>query len=488
MPATVSGEWTPRMIGWLLNLAYLVTALAVSPWLLYRAVFTGRYRAGWPEKLLGCVPKDSGAVWFHAVSVGEVLQLRGLITELQARCPDVNVAISTTTHTGLEVARRHFGDDRVFYAPLDFTWAVRRALKRLKPRLLVLVELELWPNLIREASNAGVPVCVVNGRLSDRSFRGYRRVPFLFRPLLQRLLWTAAQNETYAERFRRLGVPKTRVAITGSIKFDGVESNRDNARTRMLRTLFGLTDQDIVWVAGSTHPPEEELLLDVYRQLKPRHPRLRLILAPRHPERCEQIGRMIEAHGLAVLRRSRLVESNQGHAMPESLAGDRDTDTVILLDTVGELAACWGLAQLAFVGGSLAPHRGGQNMIEPAAYGAAVCFGPHTWNFSDVVQMLLAHDAARVVADAGDLARTLEQWLADPSARMAIGHRAARCVRAQAGATRRTVDGLLRLLQRNQSPPHHADGEGPPGAGASSSHVMERPDVSTTVNSLRAAS
>ncbi len=472
------------MVGWLLNGAYLLLIALASPWLLYRAVTTGRYRRGWGEKLLGAAPRAQDVVWFHAVSVGEVLQLRGIVSELKARCPQLPIAISTTTDTGLEVARRHFPDEPVFYAPLDFTWAVRRAVRRLQPRLLVLVELELWPNLIREAAAAGVPICVANGRLSQRSFRGYRRLRWLFRPLLRQVSWFGVQTPEYARRFRELGAPDERIAVTGSVKFDHVQTDRHNPRTRALRSTFGLSEDAIIWVAGSTHAPEEEIVLSVYRRLKARHPALRLILAPRHPERCDQVCRMIEAARLPVVRRTALSETSaDGRPHPANTA--IEDDAVIVLDTVGELGACWGLAAVAFIGGSLAPRRGGQNMLEPAAFGAAVCFGPNTWNFADVVELLLAHDAARVVADAEQLHATIERWLAEPRTREAIGRRAARCVRSQTGAVRRTVEALLQVAGATSSRAAQSRCAAPllPSAAPSPSG-----DASTVDSNCRAAS
>ena len=250
-----------------LNAIYLALLVLVSPWLLYRASRTGRYRSGWSEKFLGDAPArlgDRPCVWFHAVSVGEVLLLKPLVGELARRRPGWEVVISTTTHTGLAVARRSFPEHLTFYAPLDFSWSARRALARVRPTVLALVELELWPNLVWAAKRAGAGVAIVNGRLSLRSHRGYRR--------LRRLDAVAAQTEEYAERFIDLGIPRQRVRVTGSVKYDGLESDRTNPKTLALRRGLGLSASEIVFVAGSTMEGEEAAALEAYRAARADHP------------------------------------------------------------------------------------------------------------------------------------------------------------------------------------------------------------------------
>lgn len=425
-------------MSWLFNLAYLALLGAVSPILLWRMAIRGKYRTGWGEKILGRVPtRESSApcLWFQAVSVGEVLQLEPVVAELRRRLPGVEFVISTTTPTGLSVARSKFPADRVGYFPLDFSWAVREAIRRLRPTAIVLVELELWPNFVFEARRAGIPLALINGRISQRSSRGYGHI----RPLMSRLLACfeilAAQNAVYAERLSQLGAPQNRLQTTGSIKFDRVTTDRDNPRTLELRRFFGIGPSERVFIAGSTQAPEEVAAIDAYTKLKRTHPELRLVVVPRHKERFEEVARLIEARGLPLVRRSQGVATSrrEGSEPP-----------VFLLDTLGELAACWGLADVAFVGGSLG-NRGGQNMIEPAGYGATLLFGPNTQNFREVVEMLLAEDAARVVQNPVDLTTALAQCLANPVGAAAAGRRAQKLVLAQQGATARTVELLANL-------------------------------------------
>lgn len=432
---------------WLLNLVYAALIPAALPFLLYRRVRQGKYRTGWAEKLFGAVPElppIGERVWFHAVSVGEVLLLRGLIAELIARRPDVDVVLTTTTETGHDVARKQYPRLTVCYCPLDFSWAVRRAIARLKPTAIVLAELELWPNLILAASKAGVRLAIVNGRLSEKSFGGYRRLRPLVARLLERFDLIASQSDEYADRFRALGAPGGRVVTTGSVKFDGAKTDRGNPQTLELKRAFGIADDEVVFIAGSTQHPEEELALAAWRELIGEFPKLRLILVPRHRERFEEVGELVRRAGVPLVRRSEERSEIRGQR-----SGPRrcEEKPVLLLDTLGELGACWGLADVAFVGGSLT-NRGGQNMIEPAAYGAAVLFGPNTRNFRDAVALLLSADAARVVADGRELTREVRRLLAESEARVAMGERARKAVSEHRGATARTVDLLLSRVVR----------------------------------------
>jgi 3-deoxy-D-manno-octulosonic-acid transferase len=423
-----------------LNLVYILLLCICAPILAFRAVRSGKYREGWAEKVLGKAPRRTGerpCVWFHAVSVGEVLLLRPILDELAKRRPRWDIVVSTTTATGLAVARRTFPDLVTFYAPLDFSWSAWRAVARIRPTVLALVELELWPNLIWAAKRAGAQVAVVNGRLSVRSHRGYRRLRGPLGPTFRRLDAVAAQTPEYAERFVSIGVPRERVHVTGSVKYDGLESDRGNARTLALRRELGLSAPDVVFVAGSTMEGEEAAVLEAYRAARAFHPRLRLVLVPRHPERFERVARWLVENGEQVRRRT----------APGALLGTGKGPPIVLVDTMGELGAVWGLADLAFVGGSLFPGRGGQNMMEPAAYGASVMFGPHTSNFKDTVEQLLARGAARRVASADQLAAGLCADLRDPDAATARAMAGRNFVLAQQGAADRTIAELDALVE-----------------------------------------
>jgi 3-deoxy-D-manno-octulosonic-acid transferase len=426
---------------YLLNLIYLVLLILALPWLAWRAIRTGRYREGLGAKLLGLVPRrDSRAkcYWLHAVSVGEVTLLARLIAELNRRDPAAECIVSTTTKTGMELARKKYPGLLVFYCPTDFSWAVRRAMRRLRPDVLVLAELELWPNLVRAARESGARVAVVNGRLSENSHRGYRRIRPLAARVLQQIDLVAVQDETYAGRFLDLGARAETVRVTGSMKYDGAETDRNNPTTRRLAKLAGLEPRHIVFLAGSTQESEEEVALETFRQVSPAWPNLRLIVVPRHPERFDTVARLLDASGVAWQRRTEL-----------ETRGPRPDARVLLVDVVGELGAWWGTARVAFVGGSMGS-RGGQNMIEPAAYGAAVCFGPNTRNFRDIVSAMLDRDTAVVVHDGKALTGFVRRCLEDPDHADRLGERARALVASQLGATERTVSLLVALAGRGR--------------------------------------
>jgi 3-deoxy-D-manno-octulosonic-acid transferase len=344
------------------------------------------------------------------------------------------LVISTTTKTGYDLACRKYDQYSVFYCPLDFSWAVTNAWHRVRPDLLVLAELELWPNLIRLAKSQGTNVAIINGRLSDNSFRGYRR----FRPLVRRLLGqidlVAAQNEETAQRFRALGAE--RVVVSGSLKFDGAVAHRDNPRTQELQQLARFTADDVVFLVGSTQAPEEQYAIDSFRALATDYPRLRLVLVPRHPERFDEVANLLQHSGIPWTRRSTWDCNESAFRNPQS---------AILVDSIGELGAWWGTATVGFVGGSFG-NRGGQNMLEPAAYGVATCFGPNTRNFRDIVAQLLAADGAQVVASAEQLEEFVRRALEDPAWVEQLGQRARQLVLEQQGATERTVELLLPLV------------------------------------------
>ncbi|MBL8850533.1 MAG: glycosyltransferase, partial [Planctomycetaceae bacterium] len=303
------------MAGLLLNAVYVVLLAVVSPVLAYRAWRQGKYRQGWGEKLLGTgARRDSSSpcLWLHAVSVGEVLLLQTVIADFRRRRPDVEIWISTTTHTGHAVAREKFPDCRVLYFPLDFTWSVRAALNRVRPDVVGLVELELWPNFIRGVAARGIPLVLINGRLGEKSHRGYRRIRFLMRRVLSGFTAFGMQTPEYARRIVDLGAPAERVSVTGSVKFDGVRMSHDPAQLRALRSSLGIGPDERVLLAGSTHAPEEQAVLHCFRQLQSEFPNLRLMIAPRHQERFDEVATIIGTDGYSLLRRSQTLSMSHG--------------------------------------------------------------------------------------------------------------------------------------------------------------------------------
>jgi 3-deoxy-D-manno-octulosonic-acid transferase len=420
------------------SLALGLGLLLTSPWWLIQMARHGKYRAGLRERMGGLPARlarpaaSARTVWLHAVSVGEVLAVSRLVEEL--RHDFDAVYISTTTLTGQKLARERFGAQFVFYFPLDFAFAVRAYLRALRPQLVVLAETEFWPNVLRLAKRSGAKVAVVNARVSDRSLPGYRRNAWLIRPALRNVDLFLAQTEEDAGRLRAIGAPDDRVQVSGNLKYDvraveapGVEAIR--------RTLREVPREEIIvagsTVAGSGVEGEEELLLVAFREVLTRYPRAVLILAPRHPERFPAVASLLQASGIPWVRRS---------DRPSTFSGG-----VLLLDSMGELAAAYGLGAIAFVGGSLAP-RGGHNILEPARHGAAVLCGPHTENFRELVADFERAGAVRVVSD-GNLGATVFGLMADTAARETLGRAAQTAFAAKTGATARTRDALRALLQ-----------------------------------------
>jgi 3-deoxy-D-manno-octulosonic-acid transferase len=437
------------MANWL-DAVYVGTSWLWAPWYWLQGRRRGRSlpqlwaRCTGRTASLGLRGSGSPRIWMHGVSAGEVALLEKLWRALQQRCPNVELAVSTTTTSGMEMAKKRFSHTHAFYFPLDFSWAVRRALAGVNPHLVVLAEAELWPNFLKACQRSGIPVALVNARLSDRTYRRLKRLPWLARRLYRCLSLISVQNELYAQRFRSLGICPDRLVVAGSMKFDGLETDRQNARTQQLRRLFRIAEDEVVLVAGSTSAPEEELVLAAYKAARARCSRLRLVLVPRHPERCGEVEQLVHQHGFACARRSQLP-----HAFLESADGQPE-GFIILVDSVGELSAIWGLAHVGFVGGSFVP-RGGQNMLEPAAYGVPTVFGPMTWNYRDAVEALLQVRGAWSATSPQQLIQAVVHLVTDPGLRERMGRAAAKLVAAHRGATERTAELLLQLLARPPS-------------------------------------
>ncbi|CBV40902.1 lipid IV(A) 3-deoxy-D-manno-octulosonic acid transferase [Halomonas elongata] len=425
--------WTRRL--------YSAALLALAPllwWRVWREHRAGRSRG----ERLGWIPASSDAdrpLWLHCASVGEVQAAQPLIEALRKRYPQHRLVITTMTATGAEraVALAEAASDEAggevshYFLPLDFPCAARRFVARLRPRLAIFFETELWPNLLASCARRGVPVAVVNGRLSARSFRTYRRLRRLMQEALSHVDWLGAKSRQDAERFAALGMAEDATSVTGSLKFDIALNDEAFKVSERLHTLLGGRP---VWVAGSTHPGEDEALLTAHARVREIRSEALLILVPRHPRRFEAVAELCAARGLACARRSK------GEAPGSETA-------VYLGDTMGELRALYGAADLAFVGGSLVP-VGGHNLLEPAAMGVPVLTGPELANFEDVAETLREHQALVEVADGEALAAALLRLFDEPAERQRLAEAGRTVVEANRGALARTLDGLETLLSR----------------------------------------
>jgi 3-deoxy-D-manno-octulosonic-acid transferase len=427
-----------------LGLVILLPRFAVD------ALRAGKYVTGLRERL-GRVPiqndRDRPLIWLHCVSVGETEAAKPLVKALTERFPLHRLAVSTTTVTGQQVARRAFKDNAtIFYFPLDLNWIVRRVLRTLRPSAVLIVETELWPNLLRECHRRSIPVALLNGRISQNSFRRYLWIRSFMRRVLRNISVAIMQSQADAERIRDLGMPADRVLTHGNIKFDGAEpSDADVSLTDNLRERFAFSPDQNIIVAASTHDPEETIVIEAFRRLmNDKVNSARLIIAPRHPERFEEVAKQLDASGLKWSRRS----------APESAADG--SANVILLDSIGELRAVYALADVAFVGGSIAP-RGGHNVLEPASQGVCTVTGPHMNNFAAITSALLAEHAivqlpeAPIEEAAKGLSSTLSDLLESRDRRQHIGQRARAVCDRNRGATEKTVQTILQLLQHADS-------------------------------------
>lgn len=427
----------------LYNLLFFVAYVAMMPKFLTRMLRRGGYanrfadRFGrYPKAIRERLADGTPRVWVHAVSVGEVAVAGQLMEELRRQRPGIAFVLSVTSSTGWTQAMRQVGErDVLLYAPLDFPPCVRRALDAIRPVAYVITETELWPNAIRLATERGVPAFLVNARISDHSAPGYRRLKCWFGPVLNRLERVYAQSDLDAQRLQDAGCEKARIDVTGSMKFDVARRNPEReAQLREYLTAAGFDPTAPLLLGGSTWPGEDVFLLTVYRKARARNPRLRLIIAPRHFEKADDVETAIVSAGFPCLRKSKTPSPTR-----------QPQDTVLLADTTGELMGFYGLAQTVFVGKSLCEH-GAQNMIEPCLCGCATAVGPFTENFRPVMSDLLAQQAIVQGRDRPDLEARLLDLLANPEAVEQLGARATEAVRRRRGVVPRLAEDLLRRV------------------------------------------
>lgn len=424
----------------LIDSLYLLAIAGLSPKIIYRILRHNRYKTGWKQRLGNITRKSpqKPCIWLHAVSVGEVNASKTLISLLQKDLPQYEIALSATTDTGIARAKTLYGDSlSVFFFPFDLSFVMQKAFNNINPDIVLLMELEVWPNLAQIAKNRDIPLVVVNGRLSDKSFPRYKMVKKLVKPMFAKLDLALTQTEEYASRFKALGCPPDRVVVTSSLKYDTAQITDKIEGADQLAKQLNLCKQRL-WVAGGTGPGEEKILLDVFGELKkdPAFDDLHLSIIPRKPERFDEVAILIEQSGFDFTRYSQLKN------------GDitlKNTPTVILGDTMGDLRKFYNLADIVFVGRTLTP-MGGSDMMEPAALGKCTIFGPHTFNFKQTVTALLEKEGAIEVKDQNQLLETVRKCLKNGDFAGKIGINGQNVIKQNQGATQKTVDAIKQLL------------------------------------------
>ncbi len=426
-------------MSWILDCLYLIGGAVLLPYWLWKLPQAPRYRAGLLQRLgfVPEMPEGPRRLWVHCASVGEAAIPRELVAELRRRHPDWQVIFSTNTDTGAARLRELYPDCAVFFMPIDFSVCVRAALGRVRPAAVILVELEFWPNFALACRAEGVPMAIVNGRIGRRSRRLLWAMSRLGRRLWDPVLVCCARSADDARGFVAAGMPEHRVHDCGSLKLDNLTVELDSHDQQRLQELFAIAPGAPVLVGGSTHRGEESILATVYRDLRLRHRDLRMIIAPRHVERAREAAAAVRARGLPVVTKTAL----------DSGAAVASGNEVIIVDTIGDLVTCYGLATCAFIGRSLVAPGGGQNMMEPVALGKPVLTGPHTANFAPEMSLLKNSGAALVVRNARELTGQVDRLLSDPAAAGGMAQAGRRIVQESRGATRRTLDGLERLLR-----------------------------------------
>ncbi|AQQ08474.1 3-deoxy-D-manno-octulosonic acid transferase [Sedimentisphaera cyanobacteriorum] len=425
---------------WLLNLLYFAAFLCFLPVGIYRFIFQGRYRKGLQNRFGFAARKTAKekCIWIHAVSLGEVNAAKGLIDILKKDCSEAEIVLSTTTDTGFSRAQKLYGDElSIFFFPLDFSFFIKRAFSRIKPSVCVLVELEIWPNFIFTADTCGAKTVVFNGRLSDKSFPKYERIKFFISKIFKKIDLFLVQTEKYADRFKALGASGDKITVTGSVKYDNACSLEELSGAEELCRQINLKESQMLITAGATGPGEEQIILDVYKELKGEFDNLRLAVVPRKPERFQQVHKIIENAGFGVKRYSRIKE--------DALEEDLEPSDVILGDTMGDLRKFYAASELIFVGRSLCP-MGGSDMIEAAALGKFTAFGPHTFNFSESAELLVSAEAAVEVSGGQELADTFRRAAQDPQYRRKTGQAAKELIDANKGAGRLSAQEIEALL------------------------------------------
>ena len=419
------------------DLFFLVFSLIYMPYLIIK----GKAHKDFLQRfgmLPDSIKSSKNPIWVHAVSVGEVLAAKDFIKKMKNTFPDKEIILSTTTKTGNEIAEKVLSDVPRFYFPLDFSFVVKNVIKEINPAILIIMETEIWPNLIIAMSKEKKPVAIINGRISDKSFKGYLRIKFLFSKILDRVSLFCMRAEDDASRIKNLGAEVKKVKVTGNMKFD-VDFITSCIDTEKTRQEFGIVKSEKLIIAGSTHPGEESTLFDIYNKLSAKTANLRIMIAPRHIDRCDSVRKEALQKGLKVVMASELrIAPDKG----------KHSGAVIILDTLGELSGLYSIADIVFLGGSLIK-KGGHNMVEPAIFGKPMVFGQYVSNFRDMAKSFLENNGAIKVSSEEELLNTLEDLLLNKEKRESLGINAKQLIEKSRGAVERNVNEIASLLKEN---------------------------------------
>ncbi|MEA2110054.1 MAG: 3-deoxy-D-manno-octulosonic acid transferase [Pseudomonadota bacterium] len=433
------------MVYLLYDLVLLLAAMLLIPFYYFRGPRAGSFRQGTAERLgfydsrkLAAI-KAEKVFWLHAVSVGELRAAVPLVKALKKGYPEVELVVSYVTETGHEIAAGIPEIDHSVFFPYDLSWVVRKALAAISPVLIVILETEIWPNFTRHARRRKIPIVMVNGRISDHSFPRYRLARKLFSRTLQQFSLFCMQTDLDARRIKLMGAPEHLVKVSGNIKFDLDAAVPTVTELCSIRELFRLPEEELIWIAGSTHAGEEEIIISVYRRLLAAGQRLLLVLVPRHPERASSVGDVLQKEDFSFIRRSELEKKGMKPAV----------GSVLLVDTVGELQKLYAVADVVFVGGSLVP-VGGHNILEASAVKKPVVFGPHMHNFKEISRLLLTAGGGVMVADKDELFNIMNRLLNNCSERLALGERGYRQITEHAGATAFTLRSIQQVLAKRE--------------------------------------
>ncbi|KAB2836768.1 MAG: 3-deoxy-D-manno-octulosonic acid transferase [Candidatus Brocadia sp.] len=432
----------------LFDAAYVTALTAGSPYIFLKFLTSERYRSGFAQRL-GLVDIRKGekpCIWIHCASVGEVLLVKTLVKSMEKEFNDLDVVLSTNTNTGLSVAKRCFANKKIFYFPLDLSWVVNKVLNSIQPLCVILVELEIWPNFLINTAKMRIPVVLLNARISEKSLKWYRVLRKLSKEFFESLTKEenvfCARTGIDATRLANLGIPELQICITGNMKFDNLVTGIPDDTKKRLTDLFEIDKEDKVIVCGSTHEGEEMVMLKMFSRLREKIKKLRLVLVPRHIERANEIVKLIESFRYRCVRKTSLDKGEK--------IGAKKEETIILVDTMGELQTTYSIADCVFIGKSLVP-QGGQNMMEPAGLAKPVIVGPHTFNFAEEMRLLKEADAIAIVQDESALADKMIYLLEHPDEAKEMGERAQSVVIKQKGATERNIQVLRKIFLQERT-------------------------------------